>query len=73
DCLRCQGMRDLLLQLSKSSIYSIKPLKAKNHQVIGVSEMYNSESAARNGRQSVIKNGSTSDVRDLSEPIHDSI
>ncbi|WP_155814767.1 YegP family protein, partial [Serratia symbiotica] len=52
---------------------STKPLKAKNHQVIGVSEMYNSESAARNGRQSVIKNGSTSDVRDLSEPIHDSI
>ncbi|MBT2030284.1 hypothetical protein KKZ51_23680, partial [Enterobacter roggenkampii] len=25
DCLRCQGMRDLILQLSKSSIYSTKP------------------------------------------------
>lgn len=41
-------------------------LKAKNHQVIGVSEMYSSESAAKNGIQSVIKNGPTTDIRDLS-------
>ena len=41
-------------------------LKAKNHQVIGTSEMYSSESAAKNGMQSVIKNGPTKDVRDLS-------
>ncbi|WP_249687419.1 hypothetical protein, partial [Pectobacterium polaris] len=25
DCLRCQGMHALILQLSKSSIYSTKP------------------------------------------------
>ncbi|MBE2103633.1 YegP family protein, partial [Staphylococcus argenteus] len=41
-------------------------LKAKNHQVIGVSEMYSSESAAKNGIQSVMKNGPTTDIRDLS-------
>ena len=41
-------------------------LKAKNHQVIGVSEMYSSETAAKNGIQSVIKNGPATDVRDLS-------
>ncbi|HBL7232246.1 TPA: YegP family protein [Serratia marcescens] len=41
-------------------------LKAKNHQVIGVSEMYSSQSAAKNGIQSVIKNGPTTDIRDLS-------
>lgn len=40
-------------------------LKAKNHQVIGVSEMYSAESAAKKGIQSVIKNGATTDVRDL--------
>ncbi|MCA6954932.1 hypothetical protein LF933_20585, partial [Pectobacterium polaris] len=26
NCLRCQGMRALILQLSKSSIYSTKPV-----------------------------------------------
>jgi uncharacterized protein YegP (UPF0339 family) len=41
-------------------------LKAKNHQVIGTSQMYSSESAAKSGIQSVIKNGPTTDVRDLS-------
>ncbi|ATA21153.1 hypothetical protein EDC48_12525 [Gibbsiella quercinecans] len=41
-------------------------LKAKNHQVIGTSELYSSQTAAKNGIQSVIKNGPTSDVRDLS-------
>lgn len=40
-------------------------LKAKNHQVIGNSEMYSTESAAKKGIQSVIKNGPTTDVRDL--------
>ncbi|MGO2258367.1 MAG: YegP family protein [Hafnia alvei] len=40
-------------------------LKAKNHQVIGTSEMYSSESAARKGVQSVVKNGATTDIRDL--------
>lgn len=39
-------------------------LKAANHQVIGTSEMYSSESARDNGIESVMKNGSTTDVRD---------
>lgn len=34
-------------------------LKAKNHQVIGQSEMYESASAMENGIQSVMKNGPT--------------
>jgi uncharacterized protein YegP (UPF0339 family) len=33
--------------------------------VIGTSEMYSSESAARKGVQSVVKNGATTDIRDL--------
>lgn len=42
-------------------------LKAANHQVIGTSEMYSSESARDNGIESVKKNGSTTDVRDKTE------
>lgn len=40
-------------------------LRAKNHEVIGTSQMYASESAAKNGVQSVIKHGATPHVRDL--------
>ncbi|WAT02943.1 YegP family protein [Rouxiella chamberiensis] len=40
-------------------------LKAKNHQVIGVSEMYTTASSAQKGMQSVVKNGSSKDIRDL--------
>ena len=40
-------------------------LKAKNAQVIGVSETYHSESAARSGIQSVTRNGTSTDIRDL--------
>ncbi len=42
-------------------------LKAKNHQVIGQSQMYESESGCENGMESVKSNGSTTDVRDLTE------
>jgi uncharacterized protein YegP (UPF0339 family) len=42
-------------------------LKAKNHQVIGQSQMYESESGCENGMESVKTNGSTTDVRDLTE------
>ena len=34
-------------------------LRAGNHQVIGTSEMYESESAMENGIKSVMKNGTT--------------
>ncbi len=42
-------------------------LKAKNHQEIGRSEMYESTSACDNGISSVQKNGSSSEVKDKSE------
>lgn len=40
-------------------------LKAKNHQVIGQSQMYQSESGCENGMESVKTNGTSTDVRDL--------
>jgi len=40
-------------------------LKAKNHQVIGQSQMYNSDSACRNGMASCKTNGMTDKVKDL--------
>jgi len=40
-------------------------VKAKNHQVIGQSQMYESESGCTKGMESVKKNGITSDIRDL--------
>ncbi|KAA8998890.1 DUF1508 domain-containing protein [Affinibrenneria salicis] len=39
-------------------------LKAKNHQVIGTSEQYSAQEAAKKGVQSVIANGPTADIRD---------
>jgi uncharacterized protein YegP (UPF0339 family) len=54
--------------------YEVKPakdgqhyfvLKAKNHQIIGVSEMYTTDAAARKGIASVTKNGPSADIRDL--------
>jgi len=43
-------------------------LKAKNHQVVGQSQMYESESGCKNGIASVKSNGVTSDIRDLTSP-----
>tara|TARA_R110002110_G_scaffold205066_1_gene416702 strand:+ start:98581 stop:98919 length:339 start_codon:yes stop_codon:yes gene_type:complete len=40
-------------------------LKAKNHQVIGQSQMYESESGCANGIESVKKNGCTTTIKDL--------
>jgi uncharacterized protein len=40
-------------------------LKAKNHQIIGVSESYSSKVAAQNGMASVMKNGPTTIIKDL--------
>ncbi len=42
-------------------------LKAKNHQVIGQSQMYESDSGCENGMESVKTNGGTTDVRDLTD------
>ena len=40
-------------------------LKAKNHQVIGQSQMYESDSSCKNGMESVKTNGVSSDIKDL--------
>ena len=42
-------------------------LKAKNHQVIGQSQMYESESGCENGMQSVKSHGIATQINDLSE------
>lgn len=42
-------------------------LKAKNHQEIGRSEMYESEAACDNGIESVKKNGASEEVKDKTE------
>lgn len=42
-------------------------LKAKNHQVIGQSQMYESESGCNNGMESVKTNGTSTDIRDQSQ------
>jgi len=40
-------------------------LKAKNHQVIGQSQMYESDSGCQNGIASCKENGSTTTIKDL--------
>lgn len=42
-------------------------LKAKNHQVIGASQMYASEASAENGIASVQKNGPSDTIKDLTK------
>ncbi len=42
-------------------------LKAKNHQVIGQSQMYESDSGCQNGIDSCKENGSTTNIKDLTE------
>jgi hypothetical protein len=43
-------------------------LKSKNHQVIGQSELYESEAGCSNGMKSVKTHGVSSDIRDLTNP-----
>jgi len=43
-------------------------LKAANHQVIGTSEVYQTAAARDAGIKSVMKNGSTTTVKDLTSP-----
>ncbi|MEK9495369.1 YegP family protein [Photorhabdus sp. P32] len=42
-------------------------LKARNYQVIGISESHDNEVAAKKGIQSAIKHGSSANVRDLTK------
>ena len=41
-------------------------LKAKNHQIIGQSEMYDSEASMENGIKSVMSNGPTEAIAEAS-------
>lgn len=55
-------------QFEKKESTSGKPyfvLKAKNHQIIGNSEMYESTASRDNGIQSVMKNAPEASVEDL--------
>ena len=42
-------------------------LKAKNHQVIGQSQMYESDSGCQNGIESCMENGTSTTVKDLTD------
>ncbi|MEM1154987.1 MAG: YegP family protein [Pseudomonadota bacterium] len=42
-------------------------LKAKNHQVIGQSQMYESDAGCKNGIESVKTNGVSTEIKDLTE------
>ncbi|PHM45833.1 hypothetical protein Xmau_00221 [Xenorhabdus mauleonii] len=44
-------------------------LKARNHQIIGVSEFYANDASLKKGMQSVIKLGPTENIRDLTKNI----
>ncbi len=68
------GIASVQVNSPNEQAYDIKPskdgqhyfvLKAKNHQIIGVSEMYHATSDAKKGVQSVITNGPSTDIRDL--------
>ncbi|MEO6983579.1 MAG: YegP family protein [Edaphobacter sp.] len=55
-------------QFERKQSTSDKPyfvLKAKNHEIIGKSEMYSSNSARDNGIESVRKNGPTATLNDI--------
>ena len=66
DSVRANGSRDANFEMKKSSAnepYFV--LKAANQQVIGKSEMYSSEAAAKNGIESVKKNCGSLETKDV--------
>ena len=57
-------------QFEKKESTNGKPyfvIKAKNHQVIGQSQMYESEASRDNGIASVMANGCCDNIKDLTE------
>jgi uncharacterized protein len=65
DSVRNNGPDDANFELKTST--SKQPyfvLKAANQQVIGKSELYSSEAAAKNGIESVKKNCSSTEIKD---------
>lgn len=66
ESVRKHGTSDANYELKKST--SNQPyfvLKAANQQVIGKSEMYSSDAAAKNGIESVKRNCVSTEVKDL--------
>ncbi|MBU9816418.1 YegP family protein [Rahnella sp. C60] len=72
------GILSVQNNVSEEAQYEIKPtkdgqfyfvLKAKNHQVIAISEMYTAPRTAKKGVLSVIKNGLSPEIRDLIQQI----
>jgi uncharacterized protein YegP (UPF0339 family) len=60
------NINDLFERKESSSDKDFFVLKAKNHQVIGKSQFYSSATAMDNGIESVMKNGATTKIEDLS-------
>jgi uncharacterized protein YegP (UPF0339 family) len=59
------NINDLFERKESSGDKDFFVLKAKNHQVIGKSQFYSSAAAMNNGIESVMKNGPTTDIEDL--------
>ena len=59
-------LNDLFERKESSADKNFFVMKAKNHQVIGKSQFYASASSMENGIQSVMKNGPTTEIDDLS-------
>ena len=59
------NINDLFERKESSSDKDFFVLKAKNHQVIGKSQFYSSAAAMDNGIESVMKNGPTTEIEDL--------
>jgi uncharacterized protein YegP (UPF0339 family) len=65
ESVRANGSQDANFELKKSSAnepYFV--LKAANHEIIGKSEMYSSEGAAKHGIESVKKNCASTKIKD---------
>ena len=65
ESVRANGSQDANFELKKSSTnqpYFV--LKAANQQIIGKSEMYSSEAAAKNGIESVKTNCRSTEIKD---------
>ena len=60
------NINDLFERKESSADKNFFVMKAKNHQVIGKSQFYSSAAAMDNGIESVMKNGPTTEIDDLS-------
>ncbi len=66
ESVRVNGLQDANFERKWSSAHQpYFVLKAANQQIIGKSEMYSSQSAAKHGIQSVKKNCASPEIKDL--------